>query len=216
MAGLGPASRFSEGDWVRVREQGEIRATLDADDKLRGLKFMETQWLYCGGTYRIDRVVRRMLDDSKQMRTISHAVVLGGVTCDGPDGTAGCGRACALMFKDDWLEPAMPTRESVDSRVLPDQYARIRSALEILGTLGSDGRLGGMAPSRQMLELAGQRFRVARRRELLLPGDRPERMPQVWYILDGVRCDGAVLGSAGPCDRWCGLQWHESWLEFES
>jgi hypothetical protein len=201
---------------VRVREQSEIRPTLDADDRLRGLKFMETQWLYCGGTYQVDRVVRRMLDDSKQMRAISHAVVLGGVTCDGPDGTPGCGRACALIFKDDWLEPALPTRESVDSRVLPDQYVRIRSASEMLGTLGSDGRLGGITPSPQMLELAGQRFRVARRRELLLPGDRPERMPAVWYILDGVRCDGGVLGPAGGCDRWCGLQWHQSWLEFEA
>jgi hypothetical protein len=214
--GLGPPSRFAEGDWVRILDADAIRATLDDDDRFRGLKFMPTQWLYCGGTYRVERVVRRILDDSLRISKISHAVVLGGVTCDGPDGTPGCGRACALFFKDEWLEPAEPTRVSLDSRVLPDQYVRIKRASEVLRTLGADGRLDGMSPSLQMLQLAGQRFRVARRREFLPPVDALERrFDKVWYILDGVRCDGAVLGAAGPCDRFCGLLWHESWLEFE-
>jgi hypothetical protein len=215
-AALGPASRCKEGDWVRIRDADAIRATLDAQERLRGLKFMETQWLYCGGTYQVARVVRRMIDDSLAMRSISGAVILDGVTCDGPEGTPGCGRACALMFKDDWLEPAEPTSSSHDARTLPDRFVRVRSATEVLRTLGRDGRLDGMSPSAQMLSLAGQRFRVARLREFI-PPDHPleQRLPKVWYILDGVRCDGLVLGADGPCDRWCGLLWHESWLELE-
>lgn len=237
--GVGPASRFKEGDWVRVRDESEIRATLDAEDKLRGLLFMPTQALCCGNTYRVERVVRRMIDDSRHMRTISRAVILGGVTCDGADGTPGCGRACALLFKDDWLEPAAPTPASTESqgvteqarvepersRIVPEpsqsqpvqeRFVRIRKATEVVRTLGRDGRLGGMSPSPQMLSLVGQRFRVARRREFLPPGNPlEERLPKEWYILDGVRCDGQVLGSAAPCDRFCGLLWHESWLEFE-
>jgi hypothetical protein len=237
--GFGPASRFKQGDWVRVRSESEIRATLDAEDKLRGLQFTPTQWACCGNTYGVERVVRRMIDDSLRMRTISRAVVLGGVTCDDSAGTPGCGGACALLFKDDWLEPAASTsassvpsdlREQAGgdlerSPTLPEppsssqgreQFVRVRSASEIVGTLGRDGRLGGISPSPQMLALAGRRFRVARRREYL-QSHKPleQQLPKEWYILDGVRCDGQVLGSAGPCDRFCGLLWHESWLKFE-
>ena len=214
--GFGPASRFKQGDWVRVRSESEIRATLDAEDKLRGLQFTPTQWACCGNTYGVERVVRRMIDDSLRMRTISRAVVLGGVTCDDSAGTPGCGGACALLFKDDWLEPATPRPASAESRGVPEQFVRVRNASEVVRTLGWGGRLGGISPSPQMLALAGQRFRVARRREFLPPGNpMEERLPREWYILDGVRCDGQVLGSAGPCDRFCGLLWHESWLEFE-
>jgi hypothetical protein len=241
--GFGPASRFKQGDWVRVRSESEIRATLDAEDKLRGLQFTPTQWACCGNTYGVERVVRRMIDDSLRMRTISRAVVLGGVTCDDSAGTPGCGGACALLFKDDWLEPATPKPASAESHGVPEQarvepqpsgershgrpeatqslrrqeqFVRVRNASEVVRTLGWGGRLGGISPSPQMLALAGQRFRVARRREFLPPGNPlEERLPREWYILDGVRCDGQVLGSAGPCDRFCGLLWHESWLEFE-
>jgi hypothetical protein len=214
-APLGTPSRFKAGDWVRVRDAEEIRATLDGEDRLRGLRFMDTQWLYCGGTYQVARVVRRMLDDGRSMRSISGVVMLDGVTCDGPDGAPGCGRACALMFKDEWLEPGEPGTSSFDARVLPDRYVRVKSAPAVLRTLGRDGRLQGVSPSPQMLALAGQRFRVARRRELLLEGGDPKRIAKTWYVLDGVRCDGAVLGAAGPCHRLCGLLWHAAWLDFE-
>lgn len=218
--GLGPASRFAEGDWVRVRDEEDIRATLDAEGKLRGLLFMDPQWSYCGNTYRVERVVRRMIDDSRQMRTIAHAVVLAGVTCDVPDGEPGCGAACAMLFKDDWLEPASAPPVSATPPTRPaegEQSVRVKSSAAILRTLGHDGRLDGISPSPQMLALAGQWFRVARRREFLLHEPRLARRSQDdWYILDGVRCDGLVLGSEGPCHRSCGLLWHESWLEFES
>jgi hypothetical protein len=238
--GFGPASRFKGGDWVRVHDEGDIRATLDAQGKLRGLPFVPTQWSCCGNTYRVERPVRRMIDDSLHMRTISRTVVLAGVTCDDPHGAPGCGASCALLFKDDWLEPVASTlassvpsdlREQAGgalerSATLPEppsssqgreQFVRVRSASEIVGTLGRDGRLGGISPTPQMLALADRRFRVARRREYLQSHNPLEQqLPKEWYILDGVRCDGLVLGSAGPCDRFCGLLWHESWLEFES
>lgn len=204
---------------MRVRDESEIRATLDADEKLRGLLFTPTQWSRCGNTYRVARVVRRMIDDSRRPRAISHAVALEGVTCDDPSGEPGCGAACALLFKDDWLEAAQPPATAT----IPPaphgggQVVRVKSRAEIAGTLGLDGRLDGVSPSAQMLALEGRRFRVARRREYRSHEPRlAKRLPDVWYILDGIRCDGQVLGSAGPCDRSCGLLWHRSWLEFES
>ncbi len=229
-AGFGPPSRFEVGELVRVRDEAEIRATLDAHEKLRGLVFVPSQWSTCGRTYAVQRVVRRMIDDSLNMRPISGAVVLKGVICDDREGAPGCGAACAMIFKDDWLESALAPKPSAAGErdaiganpglmSAPDgeahQLVLVRSAREILDTLEVDGRLGGISPSGQMLALGGQSFRVARRREYLQSEKPLERaFPKEWYILEGVRCDGLVLGSQGPCDRQCGLLWHESWLEF--
>src|ERR1035437_1050466 len=89
---------------MKIRARSCFRATLDAQEKVRGLIFMPSQWSTCGRTYTVQRVVRRMIDDSLRMRPISRAVVLEGVTCDDREGSPGCGAACAMIFKDDWLE----------------------------------------------------------------------------------------------------------------
>jgi hypothetical protein len=39
-APLAALSRFAHGDWVRVRDAAQVRATLDAGDRLRGLRFV--------------------------------------------------------------------------------------------------------------------------------------------------------------------------------
>jgi hypothetical protein len=36
-----------------------------------------------------------------------------------------------------------------------------------------------------------------------------------WYVLDGVRCSGQVLGGDGACDRNCGFLWHRAWIEMD-
>ena len=194
-----------------------MQATLDERGRLRGLRFTDRQWSYCGSVRVVDRVVRRMLDDEDRMVSISRAVTLAGVTCDGADGIPGCGRACALIFKDEWLEPA-PEGEEPPPRPHA-RHARVKPPQEILDTIGVDGRLDGIAPAPEMLRLGGRRIAVARKLEMTdqwpeaaegLPPPRDE-----WYVLDGVRCGGGVLGRAGPCDRQCALIWHASWLELE-
>ena len=210
---LGAPSRFRTGDCVRVKDPTEVRSTLDTGNKTRGLLFTDEQWSYCSGTYRVAKVVRRMLDDQWRMRPISEAVVLTGVTCDGADGAHGCGRSCALIFKDEWLESS--------SLLPPDQAraslgeARIRSIDEIQATLGADGRLDGMSPPHLAGDLSGTLHKVSRTWDIVIDHPSPFRSePRArWYILQDVRCDGSVLGPGGPCDRWCPLLWHESWLD---
>src|SRR5260221_7718468 len=102
---LGRPSRFHEGNWVRVHGRDGVAATLDAGQRLRGLYFVPEQWNYCGGVYQVEQVLRRMIDDRGRFRAISGTVLLAGVDCGGPLGTAGCGRRCPLMFRDEWLEP---------------------------------------------------------------------------------------------------------------
>ncbi len=213
--GPGRPSVFAAGDSVRVRSVEEIQATLDADHTTRGLAFTAEQWGYCSGTYRVARSVRRMLDDQWRMRPIQAAVVLDGVTCDGIDGTGGCGRSCALLWKDEWLapspEPAPPAPPRGSGRL-----ARVRTRDDIEATLGADGRIDGISPPPHPDELAGTVQAVTGTWDIRLRRPSPlGRAPRAaWYLLDGVRCDGSVLGAAGPCDRCCPLLWHESWLEF--
>ena len=213
--GFGAASRYHRGEWVRVKTAEEIRATLDGDDRCRGLYFTDAQWSFCGRTYRVETVVRRMLDDDDRMRTISRAVTLEHVTCDGLDGTTGCGRACALLWKDEWLEPS--TWQEARTASTAGSYATVRCAGEVSATLDATGRIDGVAPTPQMLALAGQRFRVARRLELPRIRERPwkHQAGDDWFILEGVRCNGEILGAGGPCHRSCAVFWHRSWLHLD-
>jgi hypothetical protein len=105
---------------------------LDQAGKTRGMLFTEEQWGYCSGTYRVAKVVPRMLDDSWRMRPISAAVALEAMTCDGVHGTGGCGRSCALLLKVELLEPATePGAEPAGSLADAAQPRRPRATVRI-------------------------------------------------------------------------------------
>ncbi|MDB5073332.1 MAG: uncharacterized protein JWM87_4443 [Candidatus Eremiobacteraeota bacterium] len=210
-AGEGRPSRFAAGDWVRVRDAGAIRATLDARDALRGLVFTPVQWSACGKTYRVDAVVRRMMTDAGRMRAISRTVTLDGVSCDGPDRNGGCGRSCALLFRDEWLEPSSPELAAPQTHA---QFARVKPLATIVATLDGDGRRHGVMFAPAMAQYAGGRFPVHKRVDPIAANPW-RRAYGEWYILAGVRCLGEVLNGDGPCHRGCGLLWHRDWLDFE-
>jgi hypothetical protein len=210
--GLGEPSRFGEGDWVRVKDADAIKATLDAKNRHRGLWFTDTQWSYCSKTFQVDRVVQRMMDDERRMRKISRTTTLAGATCAGADLTSGCGRACALLFRDDWLEPSSP--EAAEP-VSFEGYARVKPMDEIRKTLGRGARLDGIGLAPEMERFAGGRYGVVTEvREANVPSWKHQRGE--WYVLHGARCRGKALEGAGPCHRQCGLLWHRSWLDFEA
>jgi hypothetical protein len=211
-ARFGAASRFAPGDWVRVLDAERVRATLDGKSALRGLEFVSQQWAYCGGVHRVAAPVQRILDDFGRMRAVARTVTLDGVTCGGTSGQAGCGRECPLFFRDEWLEPATaPAEISVEG----GPFARVRSRREIAATLDGAGRLDGVSFMPEMYAFAGRRFRVAKRVDCVYELDREARAAIPVFVLDGLRCTGAVLGARGPCDRACSLLWHERWLELE-
>lgn len=207
----GRPSRYGPGDWVRVRDADEIRATLDETDRLRGLLFTANQWEYCGRTFQVERVVRHMLDDQYRMRRISRTVALAGATCDVPGGPVGCGRACSLFFRDDWLEPS--SASTAEPRVRRPT-ARVRTLEEIEATLDRSHRLDGIEFFAEMTAYTSRTYPVLRQAEDTWVGRPRWKKPRVgWYVLEGVRCRGTPLGAEGPCDRNCGLLWHGSWLE---
>ncbi|RAG84110.1 hypothetical protein DN069_18925 [Streptacidiphilus pinicola] len=206
----GRPSAYEVGSWVSVRSAEEVRATLDAGDRLGGLWFTASQWTFCGGVYQVEHVVRRMLDDHYRMRRISRTVTLRGATCSGagPE-DEGCGLGCALLFRDDWLTLA----DAPPAPPAPQRYATVRSLHEIQQTLGPDGTLLGVPFHAAMARHVGRRFPVARQ---VVPRALPRWQYPVgeWYQLDGLRCLGEPLAGLG-CDRQCALLWHRSWLTLE-
>ena len=210
-AGEGPPSRFAAGAWVRVRDAAAIRATLDASGALRGLIFTDAQWSYCGKTFLVETVVRRVMNDAGRMRAIARTVALAGPTCDGLNHSGGCGRACALLFRDEWLDPSEEARGAAPAYA---RYARVKPLAEIEKTLDAHGRRDGVAFVPEMRRLAGARLPVLKRVEPVAATSW-RRPGADFFILADARCLGESLQGEGPCHRRCGLLWHRDWLAFE-
>ncbi len=93
------------GELVRVKTKAEIRQTLDAVGKNRGLYFgNEETSRHCGKTYRVlTRIDRMILEDSGKMRAINNTVLLRGAECSGLC-FGGCARGGYPMWREAWLE----------------------------------------------------------------------------------------------------------------
>ncbi len=213
--GLGRASRFPPGSWVRVRDLGTLESTLDARGKLRGLELVEVQRETAGDVFQVERHVRRLRDDKGRFRAVHGTVLLAGVDCGGRhDQPTGCGRHCPLMYRDEWLEAApapkhAPNHEPVRPAV---RHARVRDLAAIHASLDAFGRRDGLTFLPEMAAYAGQRFAIANELDQVFECDHWTRPPQPVCILAGLHCTGTVLGARGPCDRACALLWHRDWL----
>jgi hypothetical protein len=94
---------LTAGDLVEVKFAAEIRATLNAEGKSRGLFFMPGMWDYCGRRLRVLQPIERMMSEKTgEMRALSQTVILEGVTCNGK-AHGGCQRGCYVFWKDTWL-----------------------------------------------------------------------------------------------------------------
>lgn len=129
----GSGSRFRPGDLVEVRGWDEIRATLDADDKLEGLQFMPEMGRYCGRRLRVYRRAEGVyLDGLYYVAGIAGTVLLQDVRCDG-SAHGGCHMGCLILWKDAWLKPANGTEET---RVSPAETALPLVQIETASTDG--------------------------------------------------------------------------------
>ena len=107
------------GDLVQVREPEEIARTLDADGLLRGLSFDREMLPYCGGTYRVQDRVRRLIDDrtGRMIEIPSDCLILGGVVCSGErsHGRWFCPREIYPYWREAWLSKVDETPETAGS-----------------------------------------------------------------------------------------------------
>lgn len=99
------------GDLVRVRSADEILATLDANNKNRGLWFDIEMLPSCGRTFRVARRVTRIVNEKTgqmiHMAPQSPIILLEGVLCRGEFHKL-CARSEYLFWREAWLERVGP------------------------------------------------------------------------------------------------------------
>lgn len=95
------------GDLVQVRSKEEIIATLDKNNRNRGLWFDVELIPYCGGIYRVLRRVNQILDErtGKMIRMKFPCIILEGVVCQA-DFHRLCPRAIYAYWRESWLKRA--------------------------------------------------------------------------------------------------------------
>jgi hypothetical protein len=105
-----PVTGMRAGDWVQVRSKAEIMATLGPDNLNRRMLFDAEMLPYCGGRFRVERVVERILDEGTgEMIKLTDCVVLEGVVCQGIYHRF-CPRAVTPYWREAWLRRVAPGR----------------------------------------------------------------------------------------------------------
>lgn len=98
------------GEFVHVKTLEEIVATLDVNNRNRGLLFDVEMVPYCGGTYRVLRRVERILNEKTgRIVTLPNScVILEDVVCRGcvSRHRLFCPRSIYSYWRDIWLERA--------------------------------------------------------------------------------------------------------------
>ncbi len=93
----------------------------------------------------------------------------------------------------------------------PGDWVEVKPFEVIFATLNSEGKLRGLAFTKEMMQYCGRRFRVYKRLEKIILESTGEmrtiRTPTV--ILENVVCNGEAHGN---CDRTCFCFWREDWL----
>ncbi len=100
---------FRVGDWVEVRSQEEILATLDKNGSLENLPFMPEMFAFCGQRFRVYKSAHKTCDTvngSKGLR-MRDAVHLDGIRCNGQS-HGGCEASCLIFWKTAWLRKLNP------------------------------------------------------------------------------------------------------------
>jgi hypothetical protein len=96
------------GDHVRVKSHEEILATLNENNKNRGLRFDAEMVPFCGGTYRIRSRVNQFLDEKTgEMIVLKRpSFILEGVFCGSlySECRLGCPRSIYAWWREIWLE----------------------------------------------------------------------------------------------------------------
>jgi hypothetical protein len=96
------AGHLLPGDWVEVRSEAEIIATLDGDGMLDNLPFMPEMRRFVGGRFRVKARADRTFVEIQGARSMADTVHLDDVYCDG-GAHDGCCRSCLLFWKEAWL-----------------------------------------------------------------------------------------------------------------
>jgi hypothetical protein len=103
------APNVRPGEMVEVRSYEEIQRTLDERHRNRGLWFDVEMIPYCGGRYRVQDRVQRIINERNgcMIELSSDCLILEGVVCRGEHspGRWFCPRAIYPYWREAWLRP---------------------------------------------------------------------------------------------------------------
>lgn len=104
---------LTPGDLVRIKTVEEIRLTLDANQKNRGLYFDQEMLPFCGHTYRVKGRVSQIIEEptGRMMKIPGDCILLEGAACTGKYHMS-CPRAILPYWREVWLRRA-DTRDGV-------------------------------------------------------------------------------------------------------
>ena len=105
------------GELVRVKPHKEILATLDMNDRNRGLMFDGEMMPYCGNTYRVKTRLYKFIDEKtgKLSVTKNPGIILEGAWCRARYSSCrmSCPRSIYPWWRETWLERVSRTVDSV-------------------------------------------------------------------------------------------------------
>ena len=92
------------GEWVRVKPEKEILASLDKCSQNKGLAWIPEMSSYCDKKLKVyKRVNKIVLEGNGEIRKLKNTVLLEDAICDG---VYGCDRSCFYFWHEAWLERA--------------------------------------------------------------------------------------------------------------
>jgi len=107
------------GELVRIKPYEEILATLNEDNKNRGLYFDAEHVPFCNGTYRVRSLIGKIVNEKtgKMMEFKSPSIVLDGVTCQSrySNRRMFCPRAIYPYWREIWLQRAGADQAAAES-----------------------------------------------------------------------------------------------------
>lgn len=127
------------GDWVVVRSQAEILATLDANGRLRGMPFQPEMLAFCGKRMRVAKSAHKTCDTVCKTggRKVGNAYHLEGGRCDG-GGHGGCQADCVFFWMAEWLRADGDTSAAPAPKAGPCTEETVRVRAKAPGHENSD------------------------------------------------------------------------------
>src|SRR5690606_5435357 len=124
------------GEWVRVKPYEEILATLDTNNRNRGLYFDAEMVRYCGKVHRVVKRVHRILNErtGEMMEFSNPCIVLEDVFCRSEKSPKRlfCPRSILHYWREIWLERVEPPEahlhDASEEQVIRIPAEKVRSA----------------------------------------------------------------------------------------
>lgn len=109
-----PPLHLRPGEWVEVRGEAEILATLDDRGTLDALPFMPEMRPFCGRRFRVLTRADRTVAEVIRFRRMRDTVHLEEARCGG-EAHEGCCRGCLLFWKEAWLRRVAQSEQAMPS-----------------------------------------------------------------------------------------------------